>query len=167
MGKGITVDQSEKLLQTCKDLGVKTKVFFSFGHLGETMADVRKTFEFIDQHRSEITTLACGAGVRIYPGTSLEIYARKNSLLPQNFSWSLPYDDERLATIFQTRQVPVLIQPQLGMRELQDIGIRIYGSRFGGWKGFKLGMTKIKDISKLKKLFIFLKLKAKRVIKSL
>ncbi|GAH32585.1 unnamed protein product, partial [marine sediment metagenome] len=31
-------------------VGIKTKVFFSFGHIGETIEDVEKTFEFIDKH---------------------------------------------------------------------------------------------------------------------
>lgn len=161
MRKGITIKQAEELLKLCYGLGIKTKVFFSFGHIGETTADVQKTFEFIDKHQHLITTVASGAGVRIYPGTYLEDYARKNNLLPENFQWSEPYNDNRLKDIFQTRCVPVLVQPQLGYEELEKIALQIYHRRFSGWEGFKRGITKLTKPDKLKKLTKFLKLRIK------
>jgi len=158
MRKGFTIEQAEDLLELCNKIGLKTKTFFSFGHIGETVDDVQKTFEFIDKHARQITTLATGAGVRIYPGTYLENYALQKSLLPNNFVWSLPYDEPRLSTIFQTRSVPVLIQPQLGFAELEKIALRIYRRRFSGWKGFKRGIVKVTHMNKLRKLAILLKL---------
>jgi len=163
MRKGIRVEQAESLLTLCNNVGMKTKVFFSFGHIGETMDDVEKTFAFIDEHQSQITTVASGAGVRIYPGTYLETYACKNGLLPQNFQWSLPYNDHRLEAILQTGCVPVLIQPKLGFAELEEIALRIYSRRFSGWKGFKIGIRKITDVGKLGKLAKLLKLRFKRI----
>ncbi|MEO0095460.1 MAG: radical SAM protein [candidate division WOR-3 bacterium] len=162
MRKGITVEQSEELLNMCKALGIKTKVFFSFGHIGETMSDVEKTFEFIEKNSDKITTVASGAGVRIYPGTYLESYARKNHLLPNDFEWSMPYDEEWNELILQSRSVPILLQPQLGRQELEQIALRIYSKRFSGWEGLKRGITKLTDPQKLKKLQNFLKLKFKK-----
>lgn len=159
MRKGITVEQTEELLNMCKALGIKTKVFFSFGHIGETMNDVEQTFEFIEKHSDKITTVASGAGVRIYPGTYLEVYARKNQLLLDNFEWSMPYDDEWNELILQSRSVPIFIQPQLGKKELEQIALRIYSKRFSGWDGFMRGVKKLTDPQKLKKLQNFLKLK--------
>jgi len=163
MRKGFAVEQAEELLNICDRVGIKTKVFFSFGHIGETMEDVKKTFDFIDKHKHKITTVASGAGVRIYPGTYLEEYALKNGLLPVDFKWSQPYDDERLETILQTRCVPVLIQKQLGFDEFEDIALRIYTRRFGGWKGFKLGIKKVTDKEKLKKLIRLLKIRFRHI----
>ncbi len=165
MRKGFTIEQAEELLELCTRVGIKTKIFFSFGHIGETMDNVKKTFAFIEKHEDKIATVASGAGVRIYPGTYLEDYARKNDLLPKDFEWSLPYDDKRLESIFQARCVPVLVQPQLGFDELEAIALQIYSRRFSGWKGLKLGMKKITDKEKLKKLIRFLKLRYKRVFK--
>jgi anaerobic magnesium-protoporphyrin IX monomethyl ester cyclase len=165
MRKGFTVEEAEKLLLLCRDVGLKTKVFFSFGHIGETMADVEKTFSFIDTHEQLITTVASGAGVRIYPGTYLETYARDNGLLPADFQWSKPYDDRRLESILQTPCVPLLIQPQLGFDELEKIALRIYSRRFSGWQGFKRGITKITDKDKLKKLWQLVKLRFRNIVK--
>jgi magnesium-protoporphyrin IX monomethyl ester (oxidative) cyclase len=164
-----TVDQEmlEKmmLLDWCIGIGLKTKVFFSFGHIGETMEDVERTFEFIDKNVDKITTVASGAGVRIYPGTYLEEYAVKNRFLPEKFKWSLPYDDERLESILQTRCVPILLQPQLGFAELERIALRIYRRRFSGFRGLKRGFTKITDKDKLKKLWQLLKIQFRQVFK--
>jgi len=163
MRKGFTVEQTEELLDLCNRVGIKTKVFFSFGHIGETIEDVEKTFLFIDKYEEQITTVASGAGVRIYPGTYLEEYACKNGLLPVNFEWSLFYDDKRLEQILQTRCVPLLIQPQLGFHELEEIALKIYSRRFSGWKGFKRGLGKITDKEKLKKLMQLSKIRFKRL----
>lgn len=162
MRKGFTVKQAEELIDLCKKVGVKTKVFFSYGHIGETMDDVQKTFDFIEKHENNITTIASGAGVRIYPGTYLEKYARIHGLLPVDFQWSQPYDEPRLGGILQTRNVPVFIQPQLGYAELEDIALRIYRKRFGGWVGLRRGIKKVSDREKLRKLMQLVKTGIKR-----
>ena len=164
MRKGITVEQAAEVLNMCADVGLRTKVFFSFGHIGETMDDVQDTFAFIDRHAGKISTLACGAGVRIYPGTYLEEYARKNRLLPPGFQWNLSYDDPRLEGILQTRSIPVLIQPQLGYDELERIAVQIYSRRFKGWQGFKQGIKKVTDRQKLKKLSHIARIKMKNIL---
>jgi radical SAM superfamily enzyme YgiQ (UPF0313 family) len=163
MRKGITVEQAVETLDMCANADLRTKVFFSFGHIGECMDDVEKTFTFIDQHVGKMSTVASGAGVRIYPGTYLERYARENSLLPHGFEWSLPYDEPRLEGILQTRCVPVLVQPQLGYDELERIAVQIYSRKFKGWQGFKYGIRKVTDRQKLKKLSHIARIKMKNI----
>lgn len=164
MRKGITVEQAVEVLDLCANVGLRTKVFFSFGHIGETMDDAENTLEFVDRHAENITTLASGAGVRIYPGTYLEEYARKHKLLPEGFEWSLPYDEPRLARILQTRSVPVLVQPKLGYAELERITLQIYSRKFGGWRGFKYGIKKVIDPQKLRKLSHIARIKMKHTL---
>lgn len=159
MRKGFTIHQAEELLSMCTQLGLKTKVFFSFGHIGESVADVKRTFEFIDRHKGKISTIASGAGVRIYPGTFLEEYARQEGILPADFSWSLPFEDKRSKRILQTACVPLLIQPQLGYHDLENIALQIYRRRFGGWQGLKRGVSKITDMKKWSKLWQLLKIR--------
>jgi anaerobic magnesium-protoporphyrin IX monomethyl ester cyclase len=165
MRKGFSIGQAVGLLELCKQVGMKTKVFFSFGHIGETLQDVEKTFNFIDRYGDMITTIASGAGIRIYPGTLLYEYARAHGLLPIDFDWSFPFEEKRYDRILQTRCVPVLIQPQLGFRELEDIAMRIYRRRFSGWKGFKRGITKVADKKKWKKLMNLARIKIHRLRK--
>ncbi len=166
MRKGFKIEAGQELLDWCFEIGLKTKVFFSFGHIGETMADAEETFKFIEKNRSKISTLACGAGIRIYPGTYLETYARENGLLPTDFSWSAEYDDRYLGYLSQDRSVPLLIQPQLGYKELADIRLRIVGERFKGWKGLKLGVKKMVRFRNFKKFLstLLLYIKQRRKI---
>lgn len=165
MRKGITVEEAEETLNLCFDAGLKIKAFFSFGHIGEYPEDVEKTFQLIDRNRSKIAVIACGAGVRIYPGTYLDTYARTNNFLPPDFEWSRPYEDEWLGNIFQTTTVPVLLQPQLGKSELENIALRIYNQRYQGWDGFKKGLKKMTDPAKLKKLPRYIKLRVREILK--
>ncbi len=166
MRKGFKIDQAEELLKICHALGLKTKVFFSFGHIGETMADVEKTLRFIDGHRDLITTVASGAGVRIYPGTELEDYARKEGYLSPDFEWSKPFNEPRYENILQSPDIPLLVQPELGMDELEDIALSIYRRRFSGMGGLKLGVKNIVNPGKWYKLFKLAKLKARKQFKS-
>jgi anaerobic magnesium-protoporphyrin IX monomethyl ester cyclase len=161
MRKGITVEEAEETIGMCHDAGMKVKAFFSIGHIGEYPEDADRTFQFIDRNRSKIAFVACGAGVRIYPGTYLENYARTNKFLPPDFEWSRPYHDEWLASIFQVPNVPILLQPQMGRDELERVALRVYNQRFEGWAGFKRGLKKMTDPAKLKKIPRFLKLKLK------
>jgi len=162
MRKGITIEQIQKSLEMCNQFGFKIKAFFSFGHISETMADVEKTFEFIVNNRPLITTAQNTVGVRIYPGTYLETYARKNNLLPGDFKWSKPYEELRNETIMQPKNIPILIQPQLGYDELESIALRIYSERISGWEGLKAGIIKLTKSEKLKKFQQFLRLKFKK-----
>lgn len=164
MRKGIRIEQAIELLELCSRVGLRTKVFFSFGHIGETMDDVERTFNFIEEHAGKISVLASGAGVRIYPGTYLEEYALRKGLLPHGFEWSLPYDEPRLERILQTRCIPVLVQPQLSFDELERVALRIYSRRFRGWKGFRYGITKVADRHKLKKLSHIARIKIKNIL---
>ncbi|MCX7994375.1 MAG: B12-binding domain-containing radical SAM protein [candidate division WOR-3 bacterium] len=163
MRKGITVEQAEHLLQLCAESGIKVKAFFSFGHISETMADVEKTFEFIERNRDLMSRVEYTIGIRIYPGTYLEEYAIKNNLLPADFKWTEPYDEPRNETIMQPRSIPILIQPQLGYDELESIALRIYSEKISGWENLKSSITKLTQPDKLKKLQQFLRLKFKKL----
>jgi len=165
MRKGITVEEAEETINMCHETDLKIKAFFSFGHIGEYPEDAEKTFQFIERNRSRISLVACGAGVRIYPGTYLEAYARTNNYLPPDFEWNRPYNDEWLANIFQTATIPVLLQPQLGKNELENIALRIYNQRYQGWAGFTKGLKKMTDPAKLKKLPKYLKLRVRESLK--
>ncbi|MEO0136116.1 MAG: radical SAM protein [candidate division WOR-3 bacterium] len=164
MRRGITVEQAQNLLELCKEIGIKVKAFFSFGHISETLADVEKTFEFIEKNKELFGKIEYSIGIRIYPGTYLETYARKNNLLPADFEWTKPYDEPRNDTIMQPRSIPILIQPQLGYEELESIALRIYSEKTKGWENLKAGIAKITQPEKLKKLHQFLKLKFKKLM---
>jgi len=167
MRKGITVEEAEDTIRLCHDAGLKIKAFFSIGHIGENIADAEKTFELIERNRPMIDQIACGAGVRIYPGTYLEDYCQTNKLLPPDFSWTAPYEEKWLANIFQDTTVPILLQPQLGKAELESVVLRIYNQRFPGLRGFARGLGRMTEPGRLRKLPKFIQLKARDAMRRL
>ena len=64
MHKGITLDQVENVFRWTKELGILTKVFFTFGHIGETIADAKATVEFMERNSKYISVAATGIGVQ-------------------------------------------------------------------------------------------------------
>lgn len=118
MKKQITPEQITGVLKLAHKMGIKTKVFFTFGHIGETYDQALETLAFIRKNRRYIRRIGGIIGINIFPGTEVEEYARAIGSLPADFSWSMHYEDERNLIFSTSPSVPILIQPQLGWREI-------------------------------------------------
>ncbi len=125
--KGNTVRQVVDVLDWCRDLGIKTKLFFSIGHIGETLDQARETVRFIDRYRDRITHIAKILGIMVYPGTGVERYAVERGLLGQGFSWSKPLAELDPGLVF-SNTVPLLFQPQFGRKEMKKCRVLLYRS---------------------------------------
>lgn len=117
MHKGITLKQAEQVIQWTHDLGIAQKVFFTLGHIEETRDDAEKTLAFIQRNLNRITLPSIGTGIRIYPGTEVERYALASGYL-RDFSWSAPYDAPDNTLLNAARNIPMLLQPQMGLADL-------------------------------------------------
>lgn len=122
MNKGITIEDAVDLLKWTKELGIRTKVFFTFGHIGETIRDARMTVEFMDRYREYFSRVSPGLGIRIYPGTLVEEYAHSIGCLDKSFSWANPFHEAEAESIGREPHVPILVQPQMGWNELRQVG---------------------------------------------
>ncbi|MBW2989025.1 B12-binding domain-containing radical SAM protein [Candidatus Woesearchaeota archaeon] len=94
--KEITVDMVKEGIKKCLDTGIAVKAGFIFNHPTETLSDVKMTLDLMAylrkltyKHNQKLKTTP--GILRIYPGTEVEQIARKNGILPKNFSWSKPY----------------------------------------------------------------------------
>jgi radical SAM superfamily enzyme YgiQ (UPF0313 family) len=124
VGKRIRVADAEATLRWCRDLGLLTKVFFTLGHPGETFAEAKATNRFIWRNRRYIRLAGYHAGVKVYPGTEVERFTRARGLLPPGFRWSAPYVNEDQRRLFRPADnIPILLQPGLGLRELRRLRI--------------------------------------------
>jgi len=125
MGKKITVERAEHLLNMAEELGVWTKVFFTIGHINESYEAGKKTLEFIKKNQKKMKLIGMSSSIRIYPGTKVEKYAWENDLMPKGFSWSTPYENQDNIKIFRpVDDIPMLLQPQMGIKELRRLRIR-------------------------------------------
>ena len=151
MHKGITLEHVENVFHWTKDLGIYTKVFFTFGHIDETLDDARKTVEFMEKNAQYISVAATGIGVRIYPGTEVEQFARSKDFLKKDFSWSLPFVDQNIESLGNDPLIPILIQPQFGWREFRKIEFRLaqfwlknpHAALSVLWSQIKLGRSRV------------------------
>jgi len=118
MKKRITPEQIENILKLSHKLGFKTKVFFTIGHIEETVDQAMETLRFIRKNKRYITRIGGGVGINIFPGTEVEYFAKKEDLMPEGFHWSKPYSHEDNLHFSTAPSVPILIQPQFTWREL-------------------------------------------------
>jgi len=86
--KNIDVEQLEQALLWCRELSIKAKVFFIFGHPGQRFSSCLKDLKYIRQNRKKIDYIAASIGMRIYPGTRIEAQARKSGIISEGFSWA-------------------------------------------------------------------------------
>ena len=77
-----------------------------------------------------MTLIGYNPGIRVYPGTQVEQYAQQNDLLPTGFRWSKEYENRDNVKIYlAVNNIPLLLQPQMGIRELRKLRHRYILSR--------------------------------------
>ena len=118
LNKGITVKQAEQVLDWCQELGIKAKVFFSFGHMGQTFHNCLEDAAYLRRNRKRIDFIALNIGMRVYPGTALEKSARDEGKMTSDFSWA-SYKPTRLNyLLLEPGNTMILSQRQLGYGRL-------------------------------------------------
>ena len=152
MNKRIRLTEAERLLQWCSELGIRTKVFFTVGHIGETYRAGMKTVRFIRKNRKHMTLVGYNPGIRVYPGTQVEDYARQNDLLPPGFRWSKEYENLDNRRIYlAVSNIPLLLQPQMGIKELRKLRHRYILSRVTSAHFLRSKLTALVKHGELKK----------------
>jgi radical SAM superfamily enzyme YgiQ (UPF0313 family) len=114
IAKGISPQQVLDVLAICKNLDIRSKVFFTFGHIGQTFRDCWEDIRFIEQHKGSIDFFGVTVGMRVYPGTRLEKESRAAGLLGKKFSWTRCAKSLRNLLLFEPNDIPILFQKDLG-----------------------------------------------------
>jgi len=118
INKRITPKQVENLLDWCKKLNIKTKVFFTFGHLGQTYQSCLNDVYYIKRNQQKIDFFATTVGIRIYPGTILEKRAKESQIISKNFSWANYKSPKWRYLLFEFDDMLILNQKQLDYKKL-------------------------------------------------
>jgi anaerobic magnesium-protoporphyrin IX monomethyl ester cyclase len=108
INKKITVTQAEEVLEYCLDLGIRVRLFLTWGHPGETLEDLEKTLGFVEKWRRRIPELGDPHPIRVYPGTGVESFAHDKGYLPEDFSWAKPCSWKDNEKVDQPSHIPVL-----------------------------------------------------------
>ncbi|MBN1575200.1 MAG: cobalamin-dependent protein [Chitinispirillaceae bacterium] len=136
ISKGITSGQVLDVLSMCKRLGIHSKVFFTFGHLGQTFRECLEDIQFIDRHKGNIDFFAVTVGLRIYPGTRLESECRENGVLREGFSWTESCRKASNLLVGEPSDIPLLFQKQLGPVKLMTVLAILFAKKFIGTEKF-------------------------------
>jgi len=121
MGKSIKSQDVENVLNWCKDLKIMTKVFFTFGHLDQSVNEIENDIDYMLSLKDRITFFATTVGIRIYPGTILERKLQKRGYFPADFSWAKHKPSLRNYLVFEPADVMILEQPKLSLWKLARI----------------------------------------------
>lgn len=136
MKKNVTLEQNEKAVEKIKNAGMLVESFFSIGHLGETVEDVKKTIEFAKKLDPDFAKFSM---ITPFPGSELyTILDNENRLLTKD--WEK----------YQTHQEPIFVHDVLSSEEIQNLYTKAYRSfYFRPIKilkylatGISIGMTK-------------------------
>lgn len=114
MRKNIDPRQLDEVLGWCRELGIKAKVFFTFGHLGQNLQSCLRDIRYIRENKKRIDFIATTIGIRIYPGTKVEKDALEQNLLPDKFSWARYRPGLNNLLMLEPGDLLVLRQPGLG-----------------------------------------------------
>jgi anaerobic magnesium-protoporphyrin IX monomethyl ester cyclase len=142
IAKGISTDQALKVLADCRELGILAKVFFTFGHPGQTYKECKQDVQFIREHRKSIDFYAVTPGLRVYPGTRLEKETRETGLIAPNFSWVTSRASLRNLILLEPSNTVILFQKGLGPWRLLQIVLILLFSGLYSSREFMLRMIK-------------------------
>ncbi len=126
IAKKIDVLQVELVLGWCRELNIKTKIFFTFGHIDETYEECIVDIKFMNKFKHKIDFFATTIGMRVYPGTNLEIQAKRRGLIPEDFSWAKYKAPLKNFLVLEPSDVMVLSQKQLPMHKLSMLILRLF-----------------------------------------
>lgn len=129
IAKGISPEQVLEVLRLCRETGILTKVFFIFGHPGQTWKECLKDVRFIQEHRKKIEFYAITVGLRVYPGTRLEQEVRRSGYLASGFKWISSARSVGNLLVGEPSDTVILFQQQLGALKLLGLIMLLLSKR--------------------------------------
>lgn len=157
--KKINLKEVKSVAKLCKELDLTTKFFFMYSLPQETEQDLNLTLNLMDELNSYGPKIRCYDGItRIYPGTRLEVLAKKEGKIPADFNWyekvhpTIPFYENKNFSLNKIIQI---------VRQRKREKIRQEGLVNLIKKGFRLlfRVRNIQDIKSLIKKFIELRIK--------
>jgi radical SAM superfamily enzyme YgiQ (UPF0313 family) len=150
--KDIMPEQALEAAKISSDLGIKVMMNFMVNLPDETMDDLKMTIALMKEF-GKIKNVEAAYGFSIiYPGTLMEDWAKRDGLLPKDFSWNGPYTSEKYKIAGIDPSLPYMEWPGAEIEKIKAFMARELGIK-GGFlkKGFKK-LKKVKSFKDLKSL---------------
>ncbi len=116
ISKNISNEGVLRFVKKCRQVGIRPYIFLMVGFPQENEQDLEMTLEFCRRLCRLGAIAGTAAALTIFPGTEVEQMARARGILPEGFSWSGPYEDNRNTAYGQFAHMPVyteLLTPEL------------------------------------------------------
>lgn len=132
ISKGITHEQVINFIDKCNRLRIDITMLIMVSHPDETLKDLNETNAFIKRVCSKVDYFGIGATL-VFPGSTIESMARAKGIIPEDFSWSLPYKSEISARLTPFPNIPVFLD-KLKVSEIEDFMTDIAAGKRRLWK---------------------------------
>lgn len=141
--KNIIPEQALSAAKLASDAGIVVVMNFMVNLPYETMDDLKMTIELMKKLNTMKNVKPAYGFSIAYPGTEMELMAKKEGWLPQDFSWNEPFRSDKYKIAGIDPSLPYLEWPGAELEKIKAIMSRELGVRGGI---LKKGFRKIKKI---------------------
>ncbi len=151
--KGITMEQARAAVAAAVEAGLEVTLNFLMVYPYETWEDIALTTDAIKEFRALPKVKPSYSFIVIYPGTELEAIAKKEDLMPENFSWNLPYKNDKAYVAGEDSSVPYFEWPALPFEEVKAFVLKRLTSRQDLWRRFIKKLKRVRKMEDLASIF--------------
>jgi len=153
--KNFAIEKAFQFLEWSKEFDFIPGPFFIFSHYTETWEEAQQTIEIMEKVKeinpqADIST----AILHVYPGTPLEAIAKKEGIVPEDFSWSRREDMKKVHTLPAAQGEVPLFKHKLSWFQIADLVFRWSATSKKIISKSKI-RTVLKSIRGVKDIFIY------------
>jgi anaerobic magnesium-protoporphyrin IX monomethyl ester cyclase len=153
--KDFDIEKACDFVKWGKELGFIPNAFLVFSHYTETWEEARETIEVMEKLRSINPETEFSASIlHIYPGTPLEAIARKQEIIPEDFSWSRKKDMRKVYVLPSGQGYVPLFKDRLTWFQIARLVMKWSSSKKKIVSGSKI-KTALKTISSFKDMAVY------------
>lgn len=124
-GKGFSIDKVTQVIRWCWELDIIPNPFFIFSHPTETYEEAMMTLNYIRSLKKEARERKKRIDIsvsimHVYPGTPIEARARREGIIPRDFSWSKPHPEGIVTLPAAQGDIPLYID-RLSWEQISEI----------------------------------------------
>jgi len=153
--KEFDIEKACDFVRWGKELGFIPNAFLVFSHHTETWEEAQETIEVMEKLRSINPETEFSASIlHVYPGTPLEDIARKQGIIPSDFSWSRKKDMRKVYMLPSGQGYVPLFKDRLTWFQIAELVMKWSSSKKKIVSGSKL-KTAVKNISSFKDMTVY------------
>jgi len=150
--KNISIDQVKNAVQWSSEVGMVVLTNFMVNLPDETLDDLKQTIGLMKWINGVKNSCAAYGFTVIYPGTELELMAKKRGIMPKDFSWNSPYESPKYKVAGTDSSLFYMEWPGAELEKIKAIMTKELGIRGNVFKKGFNKLRKIKSIGELKEL---------------